>query len=94
MRLEIIIPDNTRSDLIAKLTGLTQRLSAFPELVDEIELSEDTDDASIQRLFTPKLLAEIEAADTEIDAGMFFTTEQVEEHFKQKSAEWANQHRR
>ena len=36
MRLEIIIPDNTRPDLKRKLTGLTQRLSANPELVDEL----------------------------------------------------------
>ncbi len=35
MRLETIIPDSTSPELKAKLTGLTQRLSAHPELVDE-----------------------------------------------------------
>jgi hypothetical protein len=36
MRLEIIIPDSTRPDLKAKLSGLTKRLSAHPELVEEL----------------------------------------------------------
>jgi hypothetical protein len=37
-------------------------------------------------------LAEIEAADAEIDSGNFFTADQIDEHFKQKSAEWGIQH--
>jgi hypothetical protein len=36
MRLEIIIPDSTRPDLKSKLASLTKRLSAHPELVDEL----------------------------------------------------------
>lgn len=36
MRLEIIIPDDTRPDLKSKLASLTERLSAHPELVEEL----------------------------------------------------------
>lgn len=36
MRLEIVIPDTTRPDLAARIANLTRRLSARPELVDEL----------------------------------------------------------
>jgi len=36
MRLEIIIPDDTRPELKTKLTRLTKRLSANPELVNDL----------------------------------------------------------
>lgn len=36
MRLEINIPDSTRSAVKNKLASLTQRLNAHPELVEEI----------------------------------------------------------
>jgi hypothetical protein len=42
MRLEINIPDSTRPDLKARLISLTKRLSARPELVDEL-VSEKTE---------------------------------------------------
>ena len=35
MRLEIIVPDSTRPDVKSKLTRLTKRLSAHPEMVEE-----------------------------------------------------------
>jgi len=94
MRLEIIIPDNTRQDVKSKLANLTERLSAHPELVEEIHFSGDNEDATIQRMFTPALLEEIDAADSEIDTGAFFTAEQLDEHFKRKTAEWEMQHQR
>lgn len=89
MRLEINIPDNTREDLKARLIDITERLSARPELAEEIELDED---AAIQRMFTPDRLAHIARADAEIDAGNFFTAEQVDEHFKQKHSAWIQTH--
>lgn len=36
MRLEIIVPDSTSQDVKRKLTNLTERLSAHPELADEL----------------------------------------------------------
>lgn len=36
MRLEITIPDDTRPELKSKLTSLTERLSANPELIEEL----------------------------------------------------------
>lgn len=36
MRLEIIIPDDTRPELKHKLANLTKRLSDDPELVDSL----------------------------------------------------------
>jgi predicted transcriptional regulator len=92
MRLEIIIPDSTRPELKARLTSLTQELSAHPELVEDIYLNGEVDDAHIQRMFTPERLAHIEKSDAEIDAGNFFTGEQVQAQLKQKHAEWVEQH--
>jgi hypothetical protein len=43
---------------------------------------------NLDDLFTPERLAEIDRSSAEIDAGHFFTAEQVREHFRQKRAEW------
>ncbi len=92
MRLEINIPDTTRLEYKTKLVTLTELLSAKPELVAEIHMNGDLEDAAIQAMFTPELLNEIEAADAEIDAGNFVTADQLDEHFKRKSDEWVLQH--
>ena len=88
MRLEIIIPDSTRPDLKARLTSLTKRLSAHPELVEEIHLSSDAEDAAIQRLFTPERLANIDAAQAGIRAGKGRTLEQLDQRLAATKAEW------
>jgi len=92
MRLEIVVPDSTSPEVMARLTSLAEQLSANPELVEEIHFDGDAEDAAIQAMFTPELLAEIEAADAEIDAGNFVTADQLDEHFKRKAAEWNLQH--
>ena len=43
---------------------------------------------NLDHLFTPERLALIDNAAADIDAGNFFTAEQVWKHFKQKRAEW------
>ena len=50
------------------------------------------EDTAIQELFTPELMAEIEAADADIDAGNCITSKQLDEHFKEKTAAWTLQH--
>lgn len=39
---------------------------------------------NLDHLFTPQRLAHIKRSDAEIDAGQFFTSEEVREHFEQK----------
>ncbi len=89
MRLEINIPDSTKPEYKHKLASLTELLSSNPELVADIHLNRDTEDAAIQAMFTPALLAEVEAADAE----NFLTADQLDNHFKRKSDAWALQHR-
>ena len=88
MRLEIIIPDTTRPDLKAQLASLTQRLSAKPELVEEIRFNGDAEDAAIQKLFTPQLLAKIDAAGEDMKAGNRVTMAEVRERQAAIRAEW------
>jgi len=59
-----------------------------PELVDEIHLDGDEEDEAIQRLFTPELLAKINAAGADIAAGNFATLEQVDARIAATRAEW------
>ena len=94
MRLEIIIPDSTRPEYKTKLAELSQQLSAHPELVADIHLNGDDENAAIQAMFTPERLAHIAKSDAEIDAGNFFTGEQVQAQLQQKHAEWIQQHPR
>lgn len=88
MRLEINIPDSTRPDLKAQLLILSRRLSAKPELVEDIQFKGDSEDAAIQDLFTPELLAQIDAAGADIRAGNGLTMEQVRERLAATRAEW------
>lgn len=88
MRLEIIIPDSTRPDHKAKLISLTQRLIERPELVEEIHLNGDEGDEAIQRMFTPELLAKIDAAEADIRAGNGRTLEQLDARLAATRAEW------
>ncbi len=86
MRFEITIPDDASAELQAKFVALTKRLTATPDLVREIEL--DGDDA-IQRMFTAERLAHIDQALAQVDSGQFFSSSQVDEHFRRRSIEWA-----
>lgn len=88
MRLEIIVPDSTPASRKAKLTRLTKRLSAHPELIDEIRLSADADDAAIQKLFTPELLAEIDAAGEDMKAGNRVSLEELDASLAATKARW------
>lgn len=88
MRLEIIIPDSTRPDLKVRLTTLAGQLSARPELVEEIRLDGDAEDAAIQAMFTPERLAKIDAAQADIRAGNGRTLEQLDQRLAATKAEW------
>jgi hypothetical protein len=48
---------------------------------------------NLDHLFTPERLAHIDAAAAQIEAGNYFTAEQVREHFKKKRAAWIQQNR-
>ena len=93
MRFEINIPDSTRPELQAMFLTLTRRLSERPELVEEIDMHDD-EDAAIQRMFTPERLAHIAKAEAEIEAGDFYTSEQVDDHLRAKHEAWLQEHRR
>jgi hypothetical protein len=88
MRLEIIIPDSTRPAVKSKLTSLFDQLRARPELVEEIHLNGDAEDAAIQKLFTPALLAEIDAAGADMKAGNRVSMTEVRERQAAIRAEW------
>jgi len=85
MRLEIIVPDTASPELKARLVTITQRLTESPELAEDIVLDEDE---AIQRMFTPELLAEIEETEKEMDAGVYFTTAQVDDLLDKERAAW------
>jgi hypothetical protein len=51
-------------------------------------LNGDAEDAAIQKLFTPELLAKIDAADADITAGNGRTPEQVRARLAATRAEW------
>ena len=88
MRLVIDIPDSTSTERKTRLTQLTERLSARPELIDGIYLKGDEEDAAIQAIFTPSLLAEIDAAGADIGAGNIRTQEQVDSTLAMARARW------
>jgi hypothetical protein len=88
MRLEIIIPDDTRPAVKSKLTRLTKQLSANPELIEEIRFNGDSENAAIQRLLTPERLAKIDAARADVRAGNGRTLEQLDERIAATRAEW------
>jgi len=95
MRLIVNVPDNTNPELMARIHAITERLNLDPEFAAEIPLQSDsTDDASIQRMFTPERLAHIAKSDAEIDAGNFLTGGQVQAQLKEMHAEWIQQHQR
>jgi Arc/MetJ-type ribon-helix-helix transcriptional regulator len=52
----------------------------------ESDFSDEQED--LDHLFTPEVIAEIDKAEAEMNAGNFFTSEQVDEHFKKKRAAW------
>jgi len=78
MRLEIIIPDSTRPDVKSKLASLTKRLSAHPELVQDL-VSEEA--ASI-----PDYMAGI--ALIRQSPNRFRTSEEVDAYLADLRAEW------
>lgn len=57
------------------------------------QLAAKFDDDLPDGFWSPERLAELRAADAEIDAGDFFTAEQVREHFAQKKAAWIQSQR-
>ena len=78
MRLEIIIPDSTRPDVIARLTNLTERLSAKPELVNEL-VNEKAEPI-------PDYMASV--ALIRSSPNRFKTPEEVNAHIAELRAEW------
>ena len=52
----------------------------------------DSLNAAIQEMFTADRLSLIAKADAEIEAGDFFTAEDVDEHFLQKHDAWVSRH--
>jgi hypothetical protein len=49
---------------------------------------------NLDHLFTPERLAQIDAAAAEIDAGNYFTSEQMHEELARRRAEWLKQNPR
>ena len=88
MRFEIIVPDSTRPELQARFVALTRRLSEQPELVRTIRLDDSADDAAVQAMFTPELLAQIDEAGEDIRAGNFRTQEQVDATLAAMRSRW------
>ena len=67
--------------------------SSVDEYISDIvvhDLAEDNagETPNLDHLFTPERLAEINQAAADVEAGNYFTAEQVREHFKQKRAAW------
>lgn len=92
MRLEIIISDNTLPAVKSKISNLLDQLSAHPELINEIHLNGDADDAAVQELFTPERLAQMDTAAVEARAGQSYTREQVDEFLADNRAAWLANH--
>ena len=93
MRYEIIIPDSTEPVVKARIDWLTRQLSNNPGLVEAIQfessaLNEEMDHTSIQALFTPELLAQIDAAGAEMKAGEFVTQDQIDASLAETRARW------
>ncbi|HWD38346.1 MAG TPA: hypothetical protein VG944_05820 [Fimbriimonas sp.] len=84
-------PGQDQTESKARLTTLTKQLSAHPEMALDIPLSGESEDAAIQAMFSRDHLAHITKSDSEIDAGDFFTVDQVDEHFAKKTSEWNRQ---
>lgn len=77
MRLEIIIPDSTRPDVKSKLTSLTKRLSANPELVYDLTEREEP---------IPDYMAAIEQIRQSPDR--FKSAKEVDAYIAELRAEW------
>jgi predicted transcriptional regulator len=62
-----------------------------PEFAEDILLNDGANHVGVES--TPEQIAIIARAEAEINAGNFFTTEQVLEHFSRRSSGWnlANQ---
>jgi hypothetical protein len=71
-----------------KLTNLLDQLSVNPELALDIRLHGDSEDAAIQKLFTPAPLAEIDAAGADMKAGNRVTMAEVRERQVAIRAAW------
>ncbi|MEQ1932481.1 MAG: hypothetical protein ABL962_01190, partial [Fimbriimonadaceae bacterium] len=76
------------SELKAKLASLVNRLNADPEFVNCIDLGDDSEDAEIQKLFTPERMAQIAAAEADIAAGNGLSLEQLDEELAKNKAAW------
>ena len=85
MRVEIIIPDNTKARLKSRIADVARQLSQTPELVERIRFDDDID---IQAMFTPERLAKIDAAKANMRAGKGRTLNQLDKRIEETRTEW------
>ncbi|HEY3782114.1 MAG TPA: hypothetical protein VGL56_13605 [Fimbriimonadaceae bacterium] len=72
----------------SRIADVAKLLSNRPELVEDIHLGQESEDAAIQAMFTPKRMARIKAAQASIEAGKGMTKEQVEASLAANKVEW------
>jgi len=53
----------------------------------------DAEQPDLQHLFMPERIAHIQASMEEMKAGKVFTSDQVDEHFRQKRAAWERENK-
>lgn len=75
MKFEIVVPDSTPPETLAKLADLTAFLSDQPERVDLIDLS---DSAKARIMFTPEIMSKIREAETRMNDGKGVSLEEVD----------------
>lgn len=81
MRLEIVVPDSTTPDVVARLITLTKSLSADPDLVNSFVLESPLSLNSEQ-------LAVVRQSQSEMKAGLGMTPDQVRASLEDQKAEW------
>lgn len=82
---------NDKTFKVAESRAAAGGYSSVAEYVTDLVKDDSGDEAAdltpnLDHLFTPERLAQIEEAESQIRSGKFFTSQQVEEHFKQKRA--------
>jgi hypothetical protein len=63
-------------------------------LVHDLVEDNAAESPDLEHLFTPQRLAEIDQAAADVEAGNYFTADQVREHFKQKRQAWIQKNAR
>lgn len=87
MRIEVVLPDSTKPELQARIQLLLERLSARPELVEEIPAS---DAEAIEASLSESQYREIDSALAEARAGRFVTLRDLERRLLEREHAWVS----